>query len=372
MTPSAYVHIPFCPHICAYCSFFKTASHTATEAWLEVVIQEAKEALEKEKELDPSFSLDTLYFGGGTPNVLSVSQLQRLSAVFVPYLSDTYEWSMECNPELVTVEQAKAMQALGINRVSLGGQSFDDRLLCRIGRHHSSDEIVQAVEIFKAQGIDNISLDLIYGLPDQSLEQVQADVEKFLELDLPHLSIYSLQIDEGSLFYKQGVENIDEDLEADMYEAICRRLKEAGYIHYEISSFCKPDRYSRHNLAYWSDVDFLGIGCGASGKERGSRYTIEPNLKAYMQKGPVKITEPDSASQADFEAIMMCLRSRFGLDYKAWNAKYHQDFVSRYASVMENYLGEYLEMDEQRIWPTEKGMEILNSILTDFLIAYEG
>lgn len=346
MTCSVYVHVPFCDHICYYCGFFRQASHAEKrQAWLDKMCETARNT-------EFPDHLETLYFGGGTPSVLTLEELGRLRDCFPASVG---EFTMEANPDGVTRKKAQTWHDLGINRISLGVQSFDDDMLAKIGRHHTAQQAEEAIEELKAAGISNLSIDLIYGLPGQTLDQVQADVERFLKLDIGHLSIYSLQIEENSVFGRQHIASCDEDLEADMYEWICARLKKAGYDHYEISSFARGDRHSRHNLVYWQDEDFKGLGPGAAGRENGQRYHIDEQW--------IRINEE---TDAPFEAIMMGLRTRFGIDLDAYETKYGINILDTYETVLERWKA-YFRTDQRRLYLTEQGREVLNTILLDFM-----
>ncbi|MDO4466848.1 MAG: radical SAM family heme chaperone HemW [Bacillota bacterium] len=356
MAGSAYVHIPFCEHICFYCDFCRMIS-SQKDQWLNTILKEIKE-----KKLPP---LKTLYFGGGTPSLLEEEAFKKLASLFS--FQKEYEWTVECNPDSVSTNKIKLYKELGVNRISLGVQTFQETLLQKIGRHHTNEQVFETIRGFKQKDIDNISIDLIYALPNQTMEDLKKDIEVFLSLDLPHLSIYSLQIEENSVFGKQGIKPVDEDLEADMYEYICEKLKEAGYLHYEISSFCKPNMYSRHNVVYWSDEDFYGLGLGASGKENNIRYDNTHSMKEYLEKGACPSWIETSLEEKAYEAIMMGLRTTMGFSISDWQTKYKKDFLATYQNVLDKYVPEYLEIDHGNCHPTQKGMEILNSILIDFL-----
>lgn len=356
-----YLHIPFCQHICRYCGFFKSADAGGADRYVE---QAGREIQAK-----GNGPVQTLYFGGGTPSLLSPAQFEKLAASFLNRLQAGYEWTVEANPESLSPEKIALYKKLGVNRISLGVQSFQDELLERMGRHHTAELARQRIAQLREAGIDNISADLIYALPGQNLELLKADLQAFLELDLPHLSIYSLQIEENSVWGKQGLEPADEELEADMYECIVSTLKSAGYEHYEISSFARPGYYGKHNLAYWQDEDFTGIGPGASGRDP-LRYTNKPDLAGYLVHGPEPVVE-SSLEEAPFEAIMMGLRTRFGFSVTDWQQKYHRSFLSDYQDVLKRWTPEYLHLENGYLKPGEKGMEILNTILVDFLEAEE-
>lgn len=337
------MHVPFCRHICHYCGFYRAVQPDHSR-WLEQLLEQITACQITE--------LKTLYLGGGTPSVLDQGELGALRACFPAQIG---EFTLEVNPEDVNSEKAACWASLGINRISMGVQTFDDRRLEQIGRHHTGQDARNAVRILREAGITNLSVDLIYGLPGQDLAAVQRDVEEFLSLNLPHLSIYSLQIEENSLFGRQGIIPCDEDLEADMYEWIVQRLKQDGYDHYEISSFAKNGQYSRHNLAYWQDRDFYGFGPGASGREQGQRYQIRRDWKK----------EPEE-TDGPFEAVMMGLRTRFGVDLDAFRQRYGFDVCQRYQGVLEKYQPHFHRKDGH-LFLDEGGREILNTILVDML-----
>ena len=246
-------------------------------------------------------------------------------------------------------------------------KSSEDELLKVCNRKHTSKQAISVIEMIQNSSISTFSIDLIFGLPNQTMEDVKLDIEMFLNLDIPHLSIYSLQIEENSVFGKTGVEPIDGDLEADMFEYITKTLEAAGYIHYEISSFCKPGHYSKHNLAYWQDKDFYGFGCGASGRLDGIRYDNTTSLKEYCSKGPCRFYINETLSERGMDAIMMALRTKFGLNIKEWNLKYQNDFKEHYSTVLDKY-HEYFCFEGECIYLNDAGLEILNTILVDFMM----
>ena len=324
--------------------------------WKEQLIQEIQEY--------KIHDLHTLYFGGGTPSLLSVDDFSEIRNYFPASID---EFTVECNPESLSDEKLRLYESLGVNRISLGVQSFKDELLQVCNRRHTVSQAVSVIEKIKKSSISTFSIDLIFGLPNQTMEDVKHDISMFLSLDIPHLSIYSLQIEENSVFGKTGIEPIDSDLEADMFEYITKTLEEAGYIHYEISSFCKPGHHSRHNLAYWQDQDFYGIGCGASGRINGIRYDNTTNLKEYCLKGSCPTYISETLLERSMDAIMMALRTKFGLNILAWNERYQSDFRLKYASVLSKYAA-YFEYSENHIYLNDAGLEILNTILVDFMM----
>lgn len=352
-----YVHIPFCDSICYYCDFKRRLyKGDLLERWFQQI--------EKEVDALDLRSISTLYFGGGTPSCLPLDLFDRLASLFTPYLCDDYEWTVECNPNNINEALVRSYVQAGVNRISLGVQSFDDTFLQAIGRTHSSQDVFDSIQQFQKAGLDNLSVDLIYGLPKQTLEDVKNEIRTFLSLNLPHLSIYALQIEPGSVFGKTGMQPCEESLDASMYECIRQMMTDHGYEHYEISSYARDGMYSRHNRCYWDDSDFIGIGWGASGKEGNRRYDHVDTLSAYLQD---ERRVYDEQSDAAFEAIMMSLRTSFGLDGDQWENKYHQNFKKVYEKQLETYVPEYLYWKDHHLICTEKGMEILNTILVDFL-----
>lgn len=362
MTRSVYIHVPFCASICPYCDFARTIKN---DQWIEQwLVQIKKEIRSKLKEID---QIDTLYIGGGTPSILTAEQFRSLTDDLVPYLSEECEFTIECNPESLTTEKLKTYHEQKANRISLGVQTFDPALLETLGRHHDPHQIKNLIQTIKEQGINNISIDLMFALPDQKLEDVQNDLEQFFELDIDHLSIYSLILEEHSIFGKQNIQPVDEDLEADEYEWIVKTMKANGYEHYEISSFARNQKYSKHNLAYWTDQEFAGIGCGASGRENGKRYANTKSLRQYIEGGPQPVYEE---IDAPFEMVMMGLRTSFGVDLEEMMRKYQIDLLEKGKKVIERYK-EDLQVFDHHLRCTESGMEKLNSILVDFLEVFE-
>lgn len=359
MPKSCYVHVPFCDSICYYCDFCRYIyDENRLNQWAIMIKQEIQE-IEFEK-------LDTLYFGGGTPSILNQDIFSMLANQFKPYISTNIEWTIEANPDSLTKEKLQFYKELGVNRISLGVQTFQESLLEKIGRRHTVHQIEDCIRWIMLMGFE-LSIDLMYGLPNQTLENLQNDLKKFVSLEIPHLSIYSLQIEKQSVFGRQNLLPCDEDLEADMYEMIESFLEDYGYIHYETSSYCLPGHHSRHNLAYWQDKDFYGIGCGASGKINHVRYDNTKNIVTYCKSGPNPSWIQTSLEDKAFESIMMGLRTIFGFSYHQWNLTYGFDFLKKYKNVLDKWVPTYLNIENDRIFPTKIGMEILNTILVDFL-----
>ncbi|PRX74771.1 oxygen-independent coproporphyrinogen-3 oxidase [Cohnella sp. SGD-V74] len=348
-TPRAlYIHIPFCTNKCFYCDFNSyVAAGQPIDAYLD--------ALENEMELTvaelPPASIDTVFVGGGTPTVLTPPQMSRfLDAVrrHFPLAADA-EFTMEANPGTTDMEKLAAMREGGVNRISFGAQTFDNGLLERIGRIHAAQDVVQSIANAKAAGFANLSIDLMFGLPNQTLEQLQDSVNKALELDLPHYSLYGLKVEENTLFYRlyqrDELPLPEEEEEVAMYEYLMERLSGAGYRHYEISNFAKPGFESRHNTVYWHNQPYYGLGAGAHGYALGQRHINIKGVQPYIdaaRRGLPRLERSDvSAEEAMGDFMMVGLRLREGVK--------QADFAKQFggASMEEVYGKELARLVEQ-------------------------
>ena len=357
-TKHLYIHVPFCKTICAYCDFCHRVYNTdLADKWLKRLKKEFKEC---ENE-----NYTTIYIGGGTPTSLSDVQLEKLFKLIKPYTKRCDEYTIEANPENLTENKVKLFKKYGINRVSIGLQSSDDKLLKLMNRHHSFDDVKKSIEMLKKYEINNISLDIIYSLPTQTMNDLKKTVKDALSLNVPHMSLYSLTIEENSLFGKKGYKSLDDEIEADMYEYIIAELTNNGYSHYEIANFAKPGYESKHNLSYWRYEDFRGLSCGSSSKIGNIRYDKTRDLNKYLNSKDI-IEETYKLSKEDrmFENIMMSLRMSEGLDINKFNKKYKVNFVEYYKDQLSKNKRNILIKDN-RIVVTNTN--ILNSILVDFI-----
>lgn len=361
MCKSAYVHVPFCEKICAYCDFFRCGYNPfLADQWLDVILKE----IEALKLAD----LSTLYIGGGTPTALNHKQLESLLKQLSSTITPASEVTIEANVSHLTSAKLQLMKKYGINRISLGIQSFQDHLLERVGRTHRKEDILPCIQHIHDHGIHDISIDLIYGLPNQSLEMWKEDLAYALTLPITHISLYALTIEEHSRFAREGVEAIDASLDADMYEYACKYLNENGFEQYEISSFAKNKCYSQHNLAYWNYDDFYGIGCGASGKAYHSRYDNTKSFLTYLKKGAEPSVISLSEEDERFEMIMMSLRKKEGLKRSLYQHRFHKDVYEDYQEVIDQNIKKgNLMINDHYLYATEKGFPILNDILIEFL-----
>lgn len=363
MCKSAYLHVPFCKDICAYCDFTRCRYHAGlAEKWLKTIENEIKQKLK-------GVTLDTFYIGGGTPSALSCHQLSRLLMMLKPYTRTCEEFTMEANVDSLDIEKIQLCKENYINRISLGVQSLQPELLKMIKRNHNREDILRCIKELHSAGIDNISIDLIYGLPNQTMQMWKDDLKDIVEhFDIQHISLYALTIEEHSEFGRLHIKNIDEDIEADMYEYAVAYLKQNGFEHYEISNFAKAGKYSKHNMAYWDYDDFIGMGMGASGKQQHQHYDNTKNMQTYFEKGAAPTIIKLNKSDEIFENIMMSLRTKKGLNIHQFEKRYEISFLKQYHKELKPLLDQHLlEHSDGYIHATEQGMEILNEILLKFL-----
>lgn len=361
MTKAMYVHVPFCDHICAYCDFTRCGYYQPlAEQWLCAIKKELQE-----KSLEPCISM---YIGGGTPSALSESQLKTLLEALAPYTEHVSEYTMEANAESLSTAKIALLVKYGVNRISMGAQSFQPHHLRRIERSADYSMIKQCIEELRSHHIKNISLDLMYGLPDQTMSEWEEDLHKAMALPITHLSLYALTIEENSRFGKANIKPCDSDVEADFYERAMKLLNANGFQQYEISNFARDHRVSRHNLAYWHYEDFYGIGCGASGKENHVRYDNTRNLHTYIQNGPSPEQIRLTPEEEMFEMMMMGLRLQEGVA----DTTFHKRFDCSYHDVFEDAIQKHIALGnlqeyDCRLSATEQGMMLLHEILVDFL-----
>lgn len=304
---SLYIHIPFCKKKCPYCDFtaYQGALHME-ERYIESLVKELK--------LYGKNRFKTVYIGGGTPTLLSQDSLAKLFNALE--LEEDAEVSIEANPT-ISREMLEHLKNFGVNRISFGAQSFQESLLKVLGRDHTKKDIINAVTLAQSVGIENINLDLIYGAPNQTTQELLEDLEEVKRLNLPHLSFYSLIWEEGTQYYfeleKNRLTELDEDLEASWYFKIDEVLTHAGYQHYEISNFSKLGYESKHNSVYWSNDEYIGIGLGASGYVNNVRYTNLKHFYPYFHKisdgeFPILDSEELDEESVDFNHVMLGLR----------------------------------------------------------------
>lgn len=359
MAKNAYIHIPFCKSKCKYCSFVSFAKLELKKKYIEALLEQISIEYKGEK-------LETLYFGGGTPSLVSVGKFESIIKLF-DFEKDA-EITVEVNPDSVDLEFLSGIRNLGVNRISIGSQIFDDEILKQIGRRHNSAQIKDAVKFAKEAGFKNISLDFIYGLPNQSIESFENDLKTAASLGIQHVSLYGLKIDEGCYFYDNMPKNLaDLDLQADMYLKAIETLSKEGFEHYEISNFSLAGFNSRHNLNYWEGNEYYGFGCAASGYLDRVRFTNALELEDYIKNPLEKVSKSRLSEQEILEEfIFLGFRKMAGINVFQFNQKFGEDFESKYSSIIKKY-SDYLIKTENGYALNVRGVLVSNEILSEFI-----
>lgn len=369
---SAYVHIPFCTQICYYCDFSKVfIKNQPVDAYLQALIREFERYDIKQ--------LRTLYIGGGTPTAITAQQLNYLLTNLTKNLdlSVLEEFTIEANPGDLTEDKIEVLKQSAVNRVSLGVQTFNDKQLKQIGRSHNEAQIYDTIASLKEAGFDNISIDLIYALPDQTMSDVKENVAKALALDIPHLSLYSLILEHHTVFMnkmRRGKLNLpQEDLEAEMFDYIITELEKNGFEHYEISNFTKPGFESRHNLMYWDNAEYYGVGAGASGYIAGVRYRNQGPIQHYLKavsEGNARLSEEVLTKEEMMEEeLFLGLRKKSGVSIAKFEERFGISFEERYGQVVAELSQQGLLVpDDEMIRMTKKGLFLGDTVAEKFII----
>ena len=382
-----YIHIPFCRQKCFYCDFPSFAGRERYESdYIDALCREitVQGALYRGRWGRPA----TIYMGGGTPSVLPSALMKKLlktvQEIFGVSLesghrqSGPFEFTVECNPGTIAPAYLKMLRRYGVNRLSFGVQTFDDVLLKRIGRIHTGAQAREAMELARAAGFRNVSMDLIYGLPDETIEMLQHDLETMISLQPEHISIYGLQLEEGTAFArmkemgKLSLPN-DDTVEA-MYDAMTSFLPQHGYARYEISNFAKPGFESRHNLSYWQDVPYLGLGAAAHSYLEGQRYENVRDIPAYIEgirlgRSIRREEEPATRRIAMEEFAFLALRTAEGIDKQRFAKKFGVTLEEIYHEAIAKLKGQgLLEDTGDSVHLTELGMKYGNAAFEAFLL----
>ncbi|MGQ9738966.1 MAG: radical SAM family heme chaperone HemW [Armatimonadota bacterium] len=369
------MHIPFCAKRCAYCDF-------NTYAWRGAIVRDTLEAirLSIESTEEPNIVVPTIFFGGGTPSFPDPELVVRiLDAVRARFrvLPDA-EISIEVNPGTVDRARYSLLKQAGFNRLSMGVQAFDDGLLKALGRIHTAAEALRSYETARQAGFENINIDLMFALPNQTLRQWQKTLRVAISLQPEHISCYALTVEPGTLFFKmyqQGKLNLpDEETDLRMYQYTIRALTRAGYEHYEISNFAKLGYRCRHNMVYWRNEEYLGFGPGAVSYRRGMRWRTISNPRRYVQavRSSASLVEEEERLDADAslgETLMLMLRLRNGVDVRMVEERYGVNLIQRYARQVDKLRRlRLLEVTPDYWRITAKGLPVTNSICAEFLV----
>lgn len=369
-----YIHIPFCKSRCIYCGFYSTTLLDLRKKYINAVCREME--LRKNYIREP---FSTIYLGGGTPSLLDEAELTKLFL----YINNVYdvdrnaEITMECNPDDITPEFTNILSRLPINRVSMGAQTFADSRLRLLHRRHNSDEVKHAVKLLREAGIKNISIDLMFGFPDESLSQWKEDISAALALNIEHISAYSLMYEEDTPLWKMldtgKVKEIDEELSLTMFKELVCQLTDAGYEHYEISNFARPGYRSRHNSSYWHQVPYIGLGAAAHSFDLNSRQWNVADLKLYIEEinnGIIPMEREELDNDTTFnDIITTALRTSDGIDLNAMETRlgkrYRNTLISAAGKHIEQGL---LEIRHDRLRLTAEGIFISDMVMSDLMI----
>ncbi len=361
MMEHAYIHIPFCIRKCKYCSFVSGENIKKKDDYLNALIKEINGRYKNDK-------LKTIYIGGGTPSLLSANDLNDILSLF--NTDKNTEITLEVNPETVEINKFTDFKNLGINRISLGVQTFNDKILNYIGRIHTCEVIYSAVNILKKCGFSNISIDLIYGLPYQDSDTLKRDAETAVKLDITHVSTYGLKIEENSYFGKNPpLMTCDDDTQAKMFLFLCDYLYSCGFDHYEISNFSKAGYISLHNCAYWKNKNYYGFGLNAGGYEGSLRYKNISDFNKYIENPFLREEEIILSSKEILEEeIFLSLRLKEGINIEYINKKFGIDFCKKYKTVIEKYLKSgLLEFKNNNLKLTRSGVLLSNEVMCEFI-----
>lgn len=368
-----YVHVPFCVQKCKYCDFcsFDKSTQDVRADYVSALCSE----LEREAACVRERTVDTVFFGGGTPSLLSICELDKmLSVLHKNYnVQKNAEITLEMNPATANKEKMKSMHQMGINRVSIGMQSSDDKELELLGRIHTYSDFLRTFDDARAAGFDSINADVMYGIPSQTLSSLEKTLSSLTSLSLDHVSAYSLKIEEGTPFYSMRSELSlpCEDEEYGMYLLCTQMLSDAGYSHYEISNYAKKGKQSRHNLKYWRAEEYLGFGVSAYSYLDSKRYGNSRDISDYIKNGGrcthTDVDELDTNDKMS-EYIMLAFRLREGVSEAEFYSRFGVSFSEKYESQLNKFLNsEYMKHEDGRYFLTDKGMYVSNSILVEFI-----
>ncbi len=370
MLTSIYIHIPFCNHICNYCDFHKSlATDKRKEAYINALI---KELQYRKNDL---VNIRTVYIGGGTPLSLSQSLLTKLLDTIsqVVNTNNLLEYSIETNPNNVTAENVDLLLRYGVTRISIGVQTFNPVQLVFLGRDHKLGDVHRSITLLKEKGLHNINIDLMFSLIHQTIEDVQFDIQEFLKLDVPHISYYSLILEERTKLYQlyeQGKISMNsEDTEGMMYNIVMDVLQKNGYRHYEISNFAKPGYESQHNLTYWRSNEYLGFGSGAHSLYQGKRFYHQANTTKYirmMEEGQFEshLEEPHSPLH---DYLLMGLRLIDGLDLNEIKQRFHVSLLDRFPQLLQHQKDGLIDIQDNRIKLSKTGILLGNVVFSTFV-----
>lgn len=370
-----YIHIPFCKKRCIYCDFYST---TLDATWRKQYINALCKEIKLRKNYLGDATIETIYFGGGTPSQLSADELKQIIDTLKESfsLSSCKEITLEANPDDISPNYLEKLRTLPINRLSLGIQSFDDMMLKKLNRRHSAQEAINAVKLCQDAGYKNISIDLMYGLPGENLAQWEKDIQQAIQLQPQHISAYHLIYEEGTVLWKMReqhhVSEADEDLSLNFFSTLIEQLTKAGFEHYEISNFSLPQYASQHNSSYWEGTPYLGLGPSAhsfDGKERGWNVSdIKQYIKAIEKESPSFEIEPSTLYTQYNDFIITALRTAKGLNLVYLKNQFGEALYKHCLSCATPYLKQgTLQREKERLFVSRQGIFVSDRIMSDLL-----
>lgn len=368
-----YIHIPFCASRCIYCAFYSTVKHGQRSAYIDSLIHEMQLRTDFLPQGNDA-TINTIYIGGGTPSQISRTDIDRLfNNIYKVYGCKSSETTVEVNPDDVDANLVRCLVNNGVNRVSMGAQTFDDERLRWLRRRHSSKQVYEAVDCLRHGGIARISVDLMYGFPNQTAEQWQYDIDEVIKLGVEHVSAYSLMYEEGTPLYrlleKHEIKENDEELSLLMYNMLVEQLRSAGYEHYEVSNFALPGCRAQHNSSYWNDTPYIGLGAAAHSYNRSVRQWNVSDIDAYMEainEGRVPFEQESIDADTHYDDLVTtALRTSDGLDLTMLSAQ-HQDYLLKMAQP--HLLAKRMERKGNRIRICENSFMISDMIMSDLMM----
>lgn len=358
---SVYIHIPFCSNICSYCDFTKIYYNKK-------YINKYLDSLEKEiNKYYKNEIVKTIYIGGGTPTSLDIDELNKLFKIIKVFkLDENVEFTIECNIENLTIEKLDLFKKNNVNRISIGIQTFNFKYLKLLNRNHNLEDVKKIINYAKKINFTNINIDLMYGFNGQTIKELDEDINLFLSLNINHISTYSLMIEPHTKLYIENYKNIDEEMDYQMYEYICKKLKENDFIHYEVSNFAKKGYESLHNLTYWNNLEYYGFGLGASGFINKVRYTNTSNMNKYLLGNYIKEKEVIT-KKLDMEYEMILgLRKLKGVNILDFTKKFNIDLV-KYFNIKKLIEENKLIIKDNYIYINPRYIYIENEFLISFI-----
>lgn len=354
-----YVHIPFCNNLCYYCDFPKILYK---KEWVDQYIEVLCEQI-----ISDTNKYKSIYIGGGSPSSLDNKQLDKLLFVLKQKLESDYEFCIELNPEDMNKDKVLLLSQYGINRVSIGVQTFNEDLLRSINRKHSKQSILDLIEMLRQNNITNITCDLMFGLPNQDISDIKKDLDLLTALKIPHISTYALLIEPNTYFDVKKIKALDEDIQAEQYSYIYDYLTSKNYNRYEVSNYSLEGYESKHNLIYWHGKEYKALGSGASGYENRIRYDISKSVSSYLKGNVIKEETYIDEDDLEYEFIILSLRLSKGISLQEYQNKFNKNFLEVYSLQVDKLLKQGLiEIKDGYLYVKPSYMFILNKVLIEF------